>query len=333
MSRFNMTRLCWPIAPVGRCIKLPCVFLCVFPCALLFNYSVDAAEAATLVEPDPWQWLERERNQISQNVTALGRNLDAWLSGESIGDNSNETYLRIRFNQQAASFDGYHSRLKIDGSLDLPQTSKRWKLIFESDAAELNSLEGSVLRNEASTESIGGLSYQQSTDSAWQISHSIGFRSRVPADPFYRFKAQYEHQLNDDWSLGYRQKIWHYQSQGWGYNTDVSFNRKIDQGKILQISSEARYQQESELTEFSQTIALHNTLDQFETMSYELGILGINTPNVRIDDYYVGAQYRRAIRGQWLFLEIVPQLVVSRDERWRPQPKLMINLEMLFFDL
>lgn len=324
-----MSRLHWIIVLVSQSTKL----LCIFAAAFSFSYGVDAAEAETLAEAKPWQWLERGRGQISQNVTALGRNLDAWLSGESIGDNTNETYLRIRFNQQAASFEGYHSRLKIDGSLDLPQTSKRWKLIFESDAAELNSLEGSVLRDDASTESIAGLSYQQSTNGSWQLSHSVGLRSRVPADPFYRLKAQYEHQINDDWSLGYRQKIWHYQSQGWGYNTDVSFNRKIDQGKILQISSEVRYQQEREQTEFSQTIALHSTLKQFETMSYELGILGVNTPNVRIDDYYIGAQYRRAIRGQWLFLEVMPQLIVSRDENWRPQPKLMINLEMLFFDL
>ena len=324
-----MTNLHELVVLLGKCSR----FICIFPAAALFNYSASATEVDALAEADPWQWLERGRSQISQNVTALGRNLDAWLSGESIGDNSNETYLRIRLNQQAASFDGYHSRLKIDGSLDLPQTSKRWKLIFESDAAELNSLEGSVLRNEDSTESIGGLSYQQSTDGALQLSHSIGFRSRVPADPFYRFKAQYQHQISDDWSLGYRQKIWHYQSQGWGYNTEVSFNRKIDQEKIFQISSEVRYQQESKQTEFSQTIALHSTLRQFETMSYELGILGLNAPNVRINDYYVGAQYRRAIRGQWLFLEVMPQLIVSRDENWRPQPKLMINLEMLFFDL
>ncbi|MBL4581438.1 MAG: hypothetical protein JKY29_06430 [Gammaproteobacteria bacterium] len=319
----------WTIALVSKYTEYLCVFLAVF----LFNYSVDASETDTLTETNPWQWLERGRSQISQNVTALGRNLDAWLSGESIGENSNETYLRIRLNQQVGSFDSYHSRIRIDGSLDLPQTSKRWKLIFESDAAELNSLEGSVLRNDASTESIGGLSYQQSTNGSWQVSHSIGFRSRVPADPFYRLKTQYEHQINDDWSLGYRQKIWHYRSQGWGYNTDASFNRKISQDKILQISSEVRYQQEREQIEFSQTIALHSTLKEFETMSWELGVLGINTPSVRIDDYYIGAQYRRAIRGQWLFLEVRPQLVVSRDENWRAQPKLMINLEMLFFDL
>ncbi|MEX0964626.1 MAG: hypothetical protein WDZ52_11370 [Pseudohongiellaceae bacterium] len=329
MRSFRMTGLQWITVLVNRCSRL----LCIFPAAFSFSYSVGAAENEALLEIDSWQWLDRGRNQVSQNVTALGRNLDAWLAGESIGDNSNETYLRIRFNQQTASLDGYHSRLKLDGSLDLPQTSKRWKLIFESDATELNSLQGSILRKEDSAESIGGISYQQSTSGAWQLNHSIGFRARLPTDPFYRFKSQYEHRLNDEWSLGYRQKIWHYRSQGWGYDTDISFNRKLDRGRILRISSEARYQQDRKVTEFSQSVTLLEALEQFETMSYELGILGINTPNVRINDYYIGMQYRRAIRDQWLFLEVVPQLVVSRDENWRPQPKLMLNLEMLFFDI
>jgi len=309
------------------------MFLCAIAMGNSFPESVNATEAETLPQANQWQWLDRQRSEISVRVTALGRSLDAWLSGESIGDNSNETYLRIRLNQQATSLDGYHSRLRVDGSLDLPQTSKRWKLIFESDVAELNSLENSVLKNEESTKSIGGLSYQQSTDGPWQISHSIGLRARVPADPFYRFKAQYQQQISDHWSLGYRQKIWHYQSQGWGYNTDITLDRKLEQGRILRVSSEIRYQQESRQTEFSQTIALHSAIKQFETMSYEAGILGVNRPNVRIGDYYVGAQYRRAIRGQWLFLEVRPQLVVSREENWRAEPKLMVNLEMLFFDI
>ena len=307
-------------------------YLCAFFAAILCSNPIQAAEEVA-AEESPWQWLERGRNQISENVTTLGRNLDAWLAGENIAETSNETFLRVRFNQQAASFDGYHSRLKVDGSLDLPQTSSRWRLIFESDAAELNSLAGSVLKNEPSVDPIGGLTYQQETSESWQLSHSIGFRSRLPADPFYRFKAQYEHRIDDDWSLGYRQKIWHYRSEGWGYNTDVAFNRRLERGRVLRISSQARYQQRRKLTEFNQTVALHNDLGQFESLSYEVGILGVNRPNVRINDYYVGAQYRRAIRGEWLFLEVIPQIVVARDENWRPEPNLIMNLEMLFFDI
>lgn len=294
--------------------------------------NAHAAEEPTEADNSPWQWLEGRRNQVSRNVTALGRNLDAWLAGEGVGEQANETYLRIRFNQQLGSFDGYHSRVKIGGSLDLPRLSERWRLIFDSDDQELNSLSENALGDETSGQTVAAFSYLQELGDSWQVSHAVGLRSRVPADPFYRFSAEREHELNDAWTLGVRQKIWNYKSQGWGYDTDVSFSREIGPGKVLQISSEVKYQQHREQTEFGQTIALHSTLAQYETISYELGILGSSKPNVRIDDYYVGTRYRRAMRSDWLFLEALPQVVVSRDENWRPQPRLIINLEFLFFD-
>lgn len=312
----------------GKHIAL-CLLILVNFCAPIAH----AAEQGTEPEANPWQWLEGRRDQVSRNVTALGRNLDAWLAGEGLGDQSNETYLRVRFNQQLGSFNGYHSRVKVGGSLDLPRVSERWKLIFDSDDQELNSLGDNALGEETSGQSVAGFSYQQRAGDLWQLSHTVGLRDRVPIDPFYRFKAQREHRINDAWSLGIRQKIWHYKSQGWGYDTDVAFNRELAPGKVLRVSSEIKYQQQRAQTEFSQSIALHNALDQYETLSYELGILGSSKPNVRIDDYYVGTRYRRAIRSDWLFLEVLPQLVVSRDENWRPEPRLILNLEVLFFDL
>lgn len=304
--------------------------------AVLATFCMPAAYAAEQsIEPEdsPWQWLEGRRNQVSRNVTALGQNLDAWLAGEGVGDQSNESYLRVRFNQQLGAFDGYHSRVKIGGSLDLPRTSERWRLIFDSDDQELNSLDENALGDETSGQSVAGFSYQQKLGNSWQLSHAIGLRDRVPLDPFYRFKAQREYKIGNDWSARIRQKVWHYKSQGWGYDTDVAFSREIASGQVLEVSSEVKYQQHREQKEFRQSVALHSALAQYETLSYELGILGTSEPNVRINDYYVGTRYRRAVRSDWLFLEILPQLLMSRDENWRPQPRLILNLEVLFFDI
>ncbi len=295
------------------------------------NVSV-AEDSTTETEANPWQWLLGNREVVSRNVTAVGRNLDNWLAGEGIGEQSNQTYLSVRLNQQIGSRDGYHSRARIGGSLDLPRASERWRLIFESDAEELNSLEGDVLGDEVSGEGIAGLSYQQKLGERWQLSHAIGLRDRLPADPFYRFKAQHQRTLNADWSLSFRQKIWHYKTQGWGYDTDFTFNREISASKILSISSGVKYQQDRKRTEFSQILALHDTRAEFETLSYELGLLGSNRPNSRINDYFTGVRYRHALEDDWLFVEVVPQLLVSRDENWRPELRLIINLEMLFFD-
>ncbi len=312
--------------------SLPVVTTMALMASLIFWAGDASAQEIAADGSSPWQWLVEPRNQVSRNVTALGRNLDNWLAGEGVGGAENESYLRIRFNQELGSFGGYHSRLQVGGSLDLPRVSERWKLIFESDTDELKSLEDSVLRDESSGESTGGFSYLQFESDNWQLSHAVGLRARVPGDPFYRFKAKYDKQLSDNWALGYRQKIWNYKSQGWGYDSNVSFSRALTSNRVLAISSEVKYQQDKEETEFSQSIALHHSPAELNTHSYEIGILGSSKPNIRIDNYFIGAQFRRALQDDWLFLEILPQVLVSRDESWRPEPRLLVNLEVLFFD-
>lgn len=325
-----------PTAHLPYRLQRQLVMSAVAACILLAGKpaSVYAAEADADAEADtnPWQWLEGRRDQLSRGVTALGRNVDDWLAGETVGNQTNETFLRVRVHQQVGSLDGYHSKAKIGGSLDLPRTSERWKLIFDSDNQELNSLQDNVLEEQKSGEATGGFRYLQELGEDWELTHDIGLRGRLPVDPYYRFRARYQQPLGDIWSLGISQKIWYYRTDGWGYDTDVMFSRPLASGKVLDISSEVKYQQSRKETEFAQLVSLHETLGEFETLSYTLGLLGISEPNTRINDYYIETRYRRAIREDWIFLEAAPQIVVSRSENWRPETRLIVNLEFLFFD-
>ena len=310
-----------------------CLFLFIF--LNLLPATAHSADADTNAEKElsPWQWLEGRRDQVSRNVTAAGRYLDNWLAGDIVGDSpANETYLRLRFDQLQGSRSGYNSELKIGGRLDLPRASERWKLIFESDVKELNSLDENRLENTSSNVSIGGFRYEHRTRSGWDFSHDIGLRARVPADPFYRFRANFGRDLRGSWSLGFDQKIWYYHTRGWGYDSVVFFDREFDERQFFRFATEVNYQDDRNEVEFGQSVSLHRTLGNMQTISYELGVLGLNRPNVRINDYYVQARYRKAIYEDWLIMELAPQLLVSRDENWQPEPRLFLNMEVLFFD-
>ena len=240
------------------------------------------------------------RQQVSRQVTQLGRSLDEWLAGEGVGEQLNETYLSVRFNQLYGTIDNYHSKVRIDGRLDLPAVSERWKLIFESDIQELNTLQENVLDQTNSGDSIGGIRYQEETESGWNLSHDIGIRSIAPIDSFYRFRARHSLPLGEIWSAGLDQKIWYYDSRGWGFDTVVSFTRELGIDRFIRIASKANFQDERGTTQYSQTAALYRTLGPDETLGYELGVVGANKPNVRINDYYVQIPYRRAVYEDWL---------------------------------
>ena len=305
--------------------------------SILLSAGVSSVQAAdqgveSSIQRTTWEWLLQRRQQVSRQVTQLGRTLDEWLAGEGVGDQLNETYLSIRLNQLYGTFDHYNSKVKVGGRLDLPAVSERWKLIFESDVQEFNTLQENILDGASSGDSIGGIRYQDETDSGWNLSHDVGIRSVAPVDPFYRFRARQTFPVSDFWSVGLDQKIWYYDSRGWGFDTEVSFTRELGVDRFVRIASIANFQDQRNATQFSQTAAIYRTLGPEETLGYELGVLGINKPSIQVNDYYMQMLYRRAIYENWLFLEVTPQVLVSRNEDWRPQPRLLVSLEMLFFD-
>jgi hypothetical protein len=73
MSSINIANLHWGSALSSR----SAILLCVLSTAFSFNDSIEAAEPEVLPQISSWQWLEGRRDQVSRNVTALGRNLDA----------------------------------------------------------------------------------------------------------------------------------------------------------------------------------------------------------------------------------------------------------------
>lgn len=285
-----------------------------------------------------WRWLEEQRDDVSRGVSVVGRNLDSWLAGEGIGERSNESYLRVRLNQRVGRFDTYHSTVSISGRVDLPRTQERWKLIFESDNRDRESLSNQRLNNMAPSSFTGSFRYELPERNGWRLDHDVGIRGRIPLDPFYRFRVRYDKELNEDWYMGFSNRISYYHRQSWIQDTRLNFSRAVTPQVNFRVESEARYRHEERLTEFGQSVALHQALGQFETLTYQLGVIGRNRPvdpedPVRyIDHYYTQLVYRKAIYEDWLVLELVPQLIFAKEYDWDPDPRIQFNLEIYFFD-
>lgn len=287
---------------------------------------------AEIEHSDAWRWLEARRDGMSKNVSVVGRNLDDWLAGEGIGERSNESYMRIRINQRVGRFNAYHSNARIGGSVDLPRATERWKLIFESENTERDSLRDQRLNNVSTTSFTGGFRYEHPERNGWRFNHDIGMRAKIPLDPFYRFRVRYGADLSDQWYAGFSTRIFYYNNDGWGQDTRVFFTRILTEELNFRIESEVNYQHDERLTEFSQSVALYQALGERETMTYEVGLIGQNRPVATVDNYFVQMVYRKAIYEDWLVLEVVPQLLAEHEYDWKPDPRVQLNLEIYFFD-
>lgn len=286
-----------------------------------------------LTDLSAWSWLEARRDDVSKNVSGMGRYLDDWLAGDGVGENSNQSYLRLRLNQQISKTGHYYSNVRVSGRIDLPRATERWKLIFESEETDLESLSNRRLENIRSSSISGGFSYElPERSNGLRFTHDVGIKGSIPLDPFYRFKTRYNANLSEKWSFGVNQKFWYYHTDGWGQDARVSFNRYISDDKFLSVASDVVYRHDYRQFEYAQTVSLHKTLGERETLTYEAGVIGISKPNPRVESYYAQTVYRKAIHEDWLVLELVPQLIMSREEDWDPDPRIQFNLEVYFFD-
>jgi hypothetical protein len=279
-----------------------------------------------------WDWLEQRRDNLSRRVTVVGRNLDDWLAGETVGERANESHLRVRLNQRIGRFNTYHSTARISGRIDLPRASERWKLIFETESDEQRSLRDQRLENMNSSSFIGGFRYELPERNGWRFSHDIGLDSSIPVDPFYRFRVRYGADLNEDWYIGLNSRTFYYHHDGLGQDTRLFFSRTVTDNLNFRVESEVNYRHNERLTEFGQSMALHQELGDRETMTYEVGMIGRNKPRASIDNYYAQMVYRKAIYEDWLIMELIPQLLFENRYDWKPDPRVLLNLEIYFFE-
>src|SRR5690554_3406752 len=107
----------------------------------------DLPSMQEIVETPAWGWLETRRDDFSRNVSGVGRYLDDWLAGDGVGVRNNESYIRLRLNQKVSDSGAYYSNVRISGRVDLPRATERWKLIFESERSEQNSIQDQRLSN------------------------------------------------------------------------------------------------------------------------------------------------------------------------------------------
>lgn len=287
----------------------------------------------SIVDTTAWSWLETKRDNVSKNVSGVGRYLDDWLAGDGVGEHSNQSYLRVKLNQQISETGAYYSNVRISGRVDLPRATERWKLIFESEQSEQNSIQNQRLSNIRPSEFSGGFSYElPERDDGFRFTHDVGVKGRIPLDPFYRFKTRYGHDINSQWGLGVDHKIWYYHTEGWGQDARLYFTRSIRDDMFLRFDTEANFRDRYNEFEYAQTVALHRTLGERETLTYEAGVIGTSQPTNRVESYYAQSVYRKAIHEEWLVMELVPQLVMERDNDWNPDPRIQFNLEVYFFD-
>lgn len=292
----------------------------------------------------PWlytsfNWLEEQHDYLANRVTTSATVIDQYVSRDAFDTSiSNESYVRINMKQKFSAGDDEGFDLKVKAKLDVPNTKRSTKLIFNSDSRDSDSL--SERQRDVSTASgtsradrndaEAGLLFEGKQRKSWTPNLSIGLKLNIPMDPYIKVGFTRFDELPALWQSRFRQKFYFYRVDGAGSDSQFDIYRPIGSNKILLSVSEAQYQEKDDVWEVSQALSLYQRLNSKNAIEYQIGGIATNEPHFRPETGWLKFEWRRLIYKDWLFTKLTPELVFPRERDFDVTPGILFELEIYF---
>jgi hypothetical protein len=302
---------------------------------------VAAAEETPIdipIAPRSAEWLIDKRNEWSEDINSLAVNIDRFFAGDEARAD-NESYLRLRAGMVWSRGGNLSSDSDVKLKLDLPGSKKRWKLIFESDSDDQNSLETQTRatsptnRQFTDTESSSGaLRYVVDDTGKWKKDLDIGVYGSTPLDPFARYQLRRTAQLGNDWSLYFKESMYYFNQDGWGQKTTFSVEKPINSHYLWRNRVDAKFSDDDNVLETAFVTSTVHVLDDWRAIDYAVGVVTTNRPVSETTVYFINATYRKRLYKDWLFFDIRPELAFPRDIGFKPSPSLTFGVDSYLWE-
>lgn len=281
-----------------------------------------------------FSFLDTPHEFVSSGVETFAKNIDEFFSDDKVFYDTSGTYLRLRadaiINERGERT--YHGDLKL--KLRLPHSKKKLKFFLVSEPNErpdeiTSQGENTPIAAIEEKDYSAGLERTRGKKDAWQFSPSIGIRLSSPIDPYVKFRIKRKYEFSQ-WSIHLHETPYWFDSTGWGSDSYLELNRKVTSDDLFRASTFARWTNESDRFELSQTFSMYHTLSKRRAVSYFVGVYGESEPTVYATHYLLGLTYRQNIHKDYLFVEILPQIKYEKINDFHADHSITFRLEMVF---
>ena len=310
-------------------IVLRCFFIYCF--LILAKHSLLIAEEVNENDSDNKSLIKKTtelvddtHNILSEQIRSVSDELDSFFGEERMDGDFNKSKIRFNF---ITTFDEEGKatyKTNISASLVLPRTQKKMNLIVEDVKKNLTDddqtkNEGSQNQNsvaETVTESTlsAALQYVIFNSKNWAIDTRTGLIISAPLDPYARLRVRRSFYLENEWESRFTQLLrWSY-VRDWEESSGLVFDKTINKQLLFRINNGISWQKKTQLFSFSHGYSLYHQLTSNKALVYFSNMSGVHKPKIHTSGYDLGIGYRQMIYNNWIFLEISPKLVWSREE-------------------
>ncbi|MFT6924750.1 MAG: hypothetical protein ACJAZP_000308 [Psychromonas sp.] len=196
--------------------------------------------------------------------------------------------------------EGFSYVPNISARLYLPKTSKKFKIVFESDTTDTIKELFPDDESEQPKNALG-LSYDVSVKTRSTINIKATFR------PGLEVSYRYIYPFTQQTLWRFTQKIYQQKmvtGEITGFDIDHSFNQKF----LLRWSNFAKLDTDVEGLQMGTGFTLYHYISPTQALNYRASISAKNKPYHYIDNTHLGLTYRQNIIRSWFFYELSPEI-------------------------
>lgn len=320
-----------------RYSRLYIISILLNPVGVLAADGEENAEGETItVSGKTYQWIEDSRRYVGSAVKKMTGSVDSYLSRDK-SVSQNDSYIRLRLGYILEEGGGTFPNNDIKLKMDLPKTEDRWKLIFETNPEDFETLENQQQDHTAAQRvyqnadgSIGAVKFILNDWRYWKSDFDVGVKAPLPLEPFVRFNIKRQYKLSEFWSAATKHSVYYFTQEGFGEHSTLVFDRPLDDSWTFLNAINMQWHNTNEVLEFSEVVTFQHRLTERDTFLYRTGAFYQEHPVPHLQSYFVDTIYRRRLYEHWLFGEVIPSVIWSENKEFNANTTLTLRIEVIF---
>ncbi len=312
----------------------------------------DGNSAPELTGPPPpalpksfWEkYLDAPHDYLSRRVEAYSRRLDDFFSHPNRVYDSTGSTLQIQSYMTLFKSGVREHGTDVHGNISLPNTEDRLKLIVQRglEGATQTAAERDIKDATGSAKVVApgapddnryyfGLKALAAEMFGVTLSAEAGARFARPINTYVRLRL-FRDFNSSQWQIRASETpLWKH-SEGASSASELNFTRPLDEKWQLRFTSKATWRSTTNYFDLAQISGVYYIPDERTATNFELGAFAPSDRNLKLKVYSVTLRVRRQIYRDWLYLDVIPQILYQEAFGFSTTRSLMLRLEGLFGD-
>ncbi len=281
--------------------------------------------------------VEGEPTEFQRALTASSR-IDEFFADERFEDEVNFTRLRLRGNTYIREGSGVEFDPKTRFRYAFPYLERRFSVLlsgdFDSavDADEDHPLQSelkSILEPVDDEDAVLAIQALIAATERYNVSFQTGLRFR-DFEPEAFFGPRYRQTIDlEPWLMRLTQQVRWFTDRGFDAESVIDFERQFNQRFFLRVTPRADWSEEDDEFSYGLSSRLVQYLGPRHALTYEIALRAETEPVHTLDRIVTRARYRRRLWGEWLYVEVAPELAFLRQRDFDITPGLLIRVDTI----